>query len=151
MLVESLCIIKKKYTTKNHNTFVLNREIGWIKYNIINQYINSTTYTQIIYLKLTGNVAFTWKKKCSVSVKTSWQNQVLLIRIKMDAQHHRLMMWCCFFLLLLLFIAVIEASRNIEENNLDLNNSEKRKKYFISIKIFRCQYYRISSRWKGNF
>ena len=36
--------------------------------------------------------------------------------------YHRLMTWYFSIQLLTLFIAVIEASRNIEENNLDLNN-----------------------------
>ncbi len=36
--------------------------------------------------------------------------------------HHRLMTWCLIFQLLLLLIVVIEASRNIKESNLDLND-----------------------------
>jgi len=86
-------------------------------------------------LKLTGNIAFTWQKSdwnsiyidittsdlCSVTVQTSWQNPFLLIRINMGV-HHCLMTWFFIFQLLSLAIALIEASRNIEESHLDLND-----------------------------
>jgi len=58
------------------------------------------------------------KKRFSVTVGTSWQNQVLLIRMKMG---RRLLTWCFIFKLSLLLITVIEASRNIHEKNLELN------------------------------
>jgi len=61
-------------------------------------------------------------KLYSVAAKTSWQNSVLLIRTMMGVVHHHLLTWCFTFKLSLLLITAIEASRNIEESNLDLNN-----------------------------